>query len=173
MAKCCCTYAGGLAGLLPQASQLQSQLQAGAGRPAFGWYQQPRQAPQGPSARWVAEADLPLWLVRGQEERARREAAMAAAEAQQKAARVSPLQYASRIPQHTWIWACNATAGLSAEATAMADSLRQPATCLPESVCTMPKLPDCRKRERPLDQAQPLLWLQSCVRCAEEVRAKV
>ena len=52
----------------------------------MGWYQQPILAQPG---RWVAEADLPLWLVRGQEERARREAAMAAAEAQQRAARVS------------------------------------------------------------------------------------
>ncbi len=52
----------------------------------MGWYQQPILAQPG---RWVEEADLPLWLVRAQEERARREAAMAAAEAQQRAARVS------------------------------------------------------------------------------------
>ena len=60
-------------------------------RPPVGWYQQPRYSQQGPSARWVAEKDLSLWLVRAQEERARREAAMAAAEAERTAARVSQL----------------------------------------------------------------------------------
>ena len=36
----------------------------------------------------MAEADLPLWLVRGHEEKARRDAALAATEAERLAARV-------------------------------------------------------------------------------------
>ena len=82
-------HTGGLTALIPQASELQRQQQAGLGRPALGWYQQPKQAQQAVPAKWVAEADLPLWLVRGHEERARREAALAAAEAERLAARVS------------------------------------------------------------------------------------
>lgn len=80
--------AGGLAGLIPQASELQRQLQASRAKLAAGWSLQSTVQP-GPKARWVAEAELPLWLVRGQEERARREAALAAAEAERIAARVS------------------------------------------------------------------------------------
>ena len=79
----------GLATLIPQASELQRQQQAGLGRPALGWYQQPKQAQQTVPAKWVAEADLPLWLVRSHEEKARREAALAAAEVERLAARVS------------------------------------------------------------------------------------
>ena len=41
----------------------------------------------------MAETDLPLWLVRGHEEKARRDAALAASEAERLAARVRLLYW--------------------------------------------------------------------------------
>ena len=80
--------AGGLASLIPPASgvqhQLQGQLQARASKPLVYW----PKAQQAGQARWVAEADLPLWLVRSHEEKSRRDAALAVTEAERLAARV-------------------------------------------------------------------------------------
>ena len=67
--------------------QLQGQLQARASKPLVYW----PKGQQAGQARWVAEADLPLWLVRGHEEKARRDAALAATEAERLAARVRRL----------------------------------------------------------------------------------
>ena len=49
-------------------------------------------------ARWVAERELPLWLVRTHEEKARREAAIFATRAAQEAERVRFL-----IPPECWL----------------------------------------------------------------------
>ena len=75
---------GGLAGLLHTLPGLGT---AGHGFFAAALGQQQRfGVPLG--ARWVTEAKLPPWLVKGWEERARRDAAIRAAEAERMAERV-------------------------------------------------------------------------------------
>lgn len=67
----------GLAGLVPSAAL-----------PNGGWPGQGMLYGPMAGARWVAEGTLPPWLVRGHEEKARREAAVRAAEAARMAERV-------------------------------------------------------------------------------------
>lgn len=84
---------GGLAGLVPSAAMYANRLQisgAPGGFPGAPFLPGMHAPGSTEGARWVAEGELPLWLVRTHEEKARREAAILATRAAQEAERVTP-----------------------------------------------------------------------------------
>ncbi len=82
---------------MPSAALYANRLHSGGFAPGAAFPGTPGAAAPGglEGARWVSERSLPLWLVRSHEEKARREAAILATQAQQEAERVrrpSPCQ---------------------------------------------------------------------------------